>query len=472
MNKLNLLVGTVVMISIVFTASCVSKEVPITETYYETEYQTQYKTETHSVTEDIVVSTSEGKTYLSPVIKWHAGIYIKAAGSGAGGTYYYGYKVDSDEHTRSQIEIKTSSAAPAYIAVYDLTGIGQISMMPTTAAKTRDVNPKTGEIFLAPGEQEWFDNLNAVLTNPERILGRAEPGDEIRFDPENINEFAIIANTFNEYAIASVKLVWSDDIVEQRTVTKERQVPYQVPVRVEKQRMVTEIRKVPFWEAMQVKETPSTVTSEPPAAQEQTESSAVTTEAEPTEISPTLLYEDDYSDPSSGLFERSTSQGESYYKDGEFHGVVKMWDWSSWQYRRSAGRFKDFIMEEDIRLVSGLKDSNYGLIFRCQDDDNFYRFQVSANGSYVIGARLDGKWIDMLQWMPSEYIEKGYSTNHLKVICNGTQIEAYVNGHYLNTVVDDAFTDGYIGGFIYTPEPGAHVAFDNLKVYSLTSETP
>lgn len=108
----------------------------------------------------------------------------------------------------------------------------------------------------------------------------------------------------------------------------------------------------------------------------------------------------------------------------------------------------------------------------CQDDDNFYRFLVSPNGSYVIGARLDGKWIDMPRWMMSEYIEKGYNANHLKVICKGNQIEVYVNGHYLTSVVDDSFADGYIGGMIGTVEPGAYVAFDNLKVYGIDHDIP
>lgn len=56
--------------------------------------------------------------------------------------------------------------------------------------------------------------------------------------------------TWNLYAISSVALVWLDDIIEQRAVTKERQVPYDVPVQVEKQRSVMQAEKVPFWEAI------------------------------------------------------------------------------------------------------------------------------------------------------------------------------------------------------------------------------
>jgi len=254
-GKSSLFLGMVVAIFLVFTVSCVSKEVPVTETYYyETEYKTEYKTESYTETEDVVVRTSEGKTYPTCINKWSAGIYFKAGGAGTGMTYYYGYEIDTSKHTRSQVKITLSSMAQGHIGAYDLTGIGQIPNMPTTLAKWREVDPKTGELSLTPGEQAWFDSLNAIVTNPERVLNSQSMGTgpvgEISFDAKGIEEFAILANTFNVYAVSSVQLVWSDDIIEKRTVTKERQVPYQVPVQVEKQRTVMQTKKLPFWEVI------------------------------------------------------------------------------------------------------------------------------------------------------------------------------------------------------------------------------
>ena len=206
----------------------------------------------------------------------------------------------------------------------------------------------------------------------------------------------------------------------------------------------------------------------PPMTQilEEEEEAASGPEAELTTLSPKLIYEDDFSDPDSGWKQTSDKEAESYYKDGEFHGLVKIMDWSTWRYNQNAGRFKDFIMEEDARLVSGPKYSAYGLIFRCQDNDNFYYFVVSEDGRYKVGKFLSRVWSDLHGWTKSAFIEAGDSTNNLKVVCKGSQIEVYANGHHLTTVVDDSFADGYVGGIIYTPEPSAHVAFDNLKVYS------
>lgn len=249
MRKSDLFISMVVVISLISTTSCVAKKVPVTETYYETEYKTEYKTETYTETEEVIVRTSEGKTYLTPISKWHAGIYFKAAGPNAG-TYYYGYKIDDSEHTRSEVKIRVSSMAQGYIVVIDLTGVGQIPSMPTTLAKWRERNPKTGELWMTPKEQAWLDNLNALLANPERILKSTELEGEISFDATGIKEFAIFANTWNVYAISSVHLIWSDDIIEKKAVTKERQVPYKVPVQIEKQRTVMQTKKVPLWEVI------------------------------------------------------------------------------------------------------------------------------------------------------------------------------------------------------------------------------
>ncbi len=180
-----------------------------------------------------------------------------------------------------------------------------------------------------------------------------------------------------------------------------------------------------------------------------------------------LIYMDDFSDPNSGWLQISTEELESSYKDGEYHILAKKSNWATWRWNRNAGRVTDFILEIDARLVSGPKDSSYGLIFRVQNNDNFYRFIVDENGHYLIGTRSNGEWTKLLSSTKSEYINKGNSTNRLKIVCQGSQIQAYVNGYHLSTIVDDLFTDGWIGCTVVTHEPNTHVAFDNIKVFEL-----
>ncbi len=255
MKQLSLLIPFSTIICLVFSVSCVSKEVEVTETYYETEYRTEYKMETYTETEDVVVKTIEGKEYLSPIVRWQTGLYFPALGTGALMTYYYGYAVGVLMHSRNKVEITLTPGAvkqKGYILVCDLGGIGQIPPLPR---RTDALPERRNGVVLPPGEQAWLDQINAVTANPERILGALYiTGDgtqnRIVVDPVRTTIFAIFANTWVINPISSAQLVWSDDVIEKQTLTKERQVPYQVPVQVEKQRTVMQTKRVPFWEVI------------------------------------------------------------------------------------------------------------------------------------------------------------------------------------------------------------------------------
>ena len=189
-------------------------------------------------------------------------------------------------------------------------------------------------------------------------------------------------------------------------------------------------------------------------------------EAELTIPSTELVHEDDFSDPSSGWDVESTAKSEFYYKDGEYHIKAKDAKYAVWISHDEWGELTDFIFEADTRLVDGPKNSRAGLIFRLKDSENFYLFLVSGDGSYLVGTRTGGQWTVLKNWTESEFINEGYGGNHLKVICKGSKVEAFVNGHHLTTVVtEESFAIGQVGLMIDTIEPNGHVAFDNLKVY-------
>jgi hypothetical protein len=248
MKELSLLLGLIMTITTITSASCVTREVSTVETYYITENQT----ETYTETENVVVKTVEDRERLSPVFNWQTNLYFDQYRTSAAQltfpkpsqlTYYYGYSLGTGQHSRSQVEINLSKdIGLGDIRVIDLTGMGQIPIKPEP--------PINRLLVTETWAKKWLDDLNVVFTNPERVLGTPSTGadgnSQIIFDTAGITEFAIFANTWNRYAVKNVELVWADDIIEPRTVTKERQVP----VQVEKQRTVTTTEKVPFWEAV------------------------------------------------------------------------------------------------------------------------------------------------------------------------------------------------------------------------------
>lgn len=228
---------------------------------------------------------------------------------------------------------------------------------------------------------------------------------------------------------------------------------------------------IPFLVLQQSPVVPSAL-PEPPASAPTTPkaeqvAAPETPEVEPPALSTKPMYEDDFSNPASGWPTGSTETEEVIYADGEFCISVKIFDHSVWAYCTKPGVLADFTLEIDARLTSGPKDAGYGVVFRFQGDDNFYRFLVSEDGYYLVGARLNGKWTEFQGKTKSDFIKGGNSTNHLKVVCKGPQIEAYVNGHHLTTVIDNSFAEGYVGMIVDTALPNARVAFDNITVYSL-----
>ena len=249
MNSIRgLLLISVLLLPVLFI-SCVDKLIEETETYYETEYRTEEITETYTVTENVVIDTKTGREYIRPVVKW--------AGYNLYGTpdinlvRYYGYRIMPAPHQRIKIKITLAPGAlddNGVIKVYNLTGIGQIPVIPT------EVYPHYG--YWSPNQIDWFHSFYNIIDGApllaSAITGNISPYYEvsryIEFDAKGVYEFAILADTMYYESVDMVQLFWEDDIVAPQEITRERQVSVQVPVKVEKQRTVQKIIQVPIWE--------------------------------------------------------------------------------------------------------------------------------------------------------------------------------------------------------------------------------
>jgi len=476
MKKLILLFSFVIIISIVLSISCVSKEVPVTETYYETEYKTKYKTETYTTTEDVVVKTTEGKTNIGPILKWQTGLYFVRVGSGTGMSYYYGYEINTAEHSRIKIEVRIAEAVLRQrggIAVFDLTDFGQIPSMPITS-DSRGTHNKDGVYVPPPGVQEWLDQLNSVQSDSERFLSYLDTDtgpDRIIFDANGIKEFCIIANTWVGSPISGVQLLWADDVIEKKTITENRQIPYQVAVQVEKQRTVTKTEKMPFWEAWKANPLAETEPSSPSTTEAkpvgiETSSNVTTTEANPVTIN------DDFNNSNSGWGRSSDDWSEYAYEGGEYSISIKGRESYGYHLNSVSGKLEDFTAEIDVRKLSQGTDDAAGIVFREQRGQgkySFYVFWVDSNsGTYAIQKYIENVWVSYIKgWTPSNYINRGADTNRLKVVCKGSQIEVYANDHKLATATDTSLANGFIGLVVETfASSNSHYHFDNFKLYT------
>lgn len=131
-------------------------------------------------------------------------------------------------------------------------------------------------------------------------------------------------------------------------------------------------------------------------------------------------------------------------------------------------QFADFILEVDARQLRGDLQSSFGVLFRMQSPTEFYRFEITGNGFYMLERRNgDGTWTRFVDdWTPSPAINQGINAiNRLRVEAAGRNISIYVNDILLHQASDNAYIGGTIaldaGTFI---APELRVAFDNMVV--------
>jgi hypothetical protein len=130
--------------------------------------------------------------------------------------------------------------------------------------------------------------------------------------------------------------------------------------------------------------------------------------------------------------------------------------------------FADFVLETDVIQLAGDLESSFGLLFRMQSPGQFYRFDITGNGLYIMERHnSDGTWTHFLDdWVESDVIKQGLTvTNRLKVVAQGPLISFYVNDQLLQQVNDASYAAGQIALDAGTfGRGGLEVAFDNLVV--------
>ncbi len=85
-----------------------------------------------------------------------------------------------------------------------------------------------------------------------------------------------------------------------------------------------------------------------------------------------------------------------------------------------------------VRTPNKLGDNDNtmgGPIFWAKDYDNYYMFMVTPSGFAEITRKVNGKWIDVVEWKQSDDIKRPAGSNNLlEVTTNGSDINTFING--------------------------------------------
>ncbi|MCB0035231.1 MAG: hypothetical protein KDE51_14465 [Anaerolineales bacterium] len=130
--------------------------------------------------------------------------------------------------------------------------------------------------------------------------------------------------------------------------------------------------------------------------------------------------------------------------------------------------FDDFVLEVDVTQLDGSLSSSYGVLFRLQNPNQFYRFEITGNGLYVVEKGMgEGQWQRFTDgWVESPFIIQGLNkTNRIKVEAVGSQLKFFINERQVEVFADTTYTSGQIALDAGTfNQGGVTASFDNLVV--------
>ena len=186
---------------------------------------------------------------------------------------------------------------------------------------------------------------------------------------------------------------------------------------------------------------------------------------EPTPVVLSVVYRDDFRDQASGWDDSFDPQSMRQYGADKYRLEIRSPNMSAWGLANR--NISDFVLEVTARQEDGPADSSYGLVFRYQDKQNFYRFDITGDGFFLLSKYVGGRWLTLVDWRASPAIRPAGQDNFLRVSCLGENLAVFVNGSLLANIQDDSFRQGDIGFFAGSyQKPGVQASFDDLVIWA------
>jgi hypothetical protein len=124
----------------------------------------------------------------------------------------------------------------------------------------------------------------------------------------------------------------------------------------------------------------------------------------------------------------------------------------------------DFHLMANCKHISGSKaNSGWGLIFRIQDNQNYYSFRMTDTLFFAVSMIKDDQWSNLVNWTRTEVI-KPNGVNHLEVLARGTHFIFLINGQIVTEIDDHNFSRGLVGLAMEGYALGEKTTFDFMDI--------
>jgi len=157
--------------------------------------------------------------------------------------------------------------------------------------------------------------------------------------------------------------------------------------------------------------------------------------------------------------------GNRSISDGVYRWQAEAGDDFVWWSVPDTDSISDCYVAADARLVSGVPDAQYGLIFRRVDSKNYYLFLVRDDGYFELVGVFEGKWTFLIEWTKVVAIRSG-EVNRLEIVAKGDKFAFYINGEHVGEYSDSQLASGKPAVVVGLTEAGDTliVEFDNFEL--------
>jgi hypothetical protein len=185
-----------------------------------------------------------------------------------------------------------------------------------------------------------------------------------------------------------------------------------------------------------------------------------------------VLFQDDFSDSSSGWDQISDTDGLTDYENGAYRIYIDNPEFTFWANPGIGDTLpNDVRVEVDATKIGGPDFNDFGVVCRHSGSGSiasFYEFVITSDGYAGIVLVTDSSQEVIStdgKLQPFDAVRQGGVTNHIQAECFGSLLTLYVNGVVLTSVSDSSLTNGDVGLLASSyDEGGVDIRFDNFLV--------
>ena len=176
-------------------------------------------------------------------------------------------------------------------------------------------------------------------------------------------------------------------------------------------------------------------------------------------------YEDNRNDWAEGEDKGDLADVAWAMENGKFRWEAAAHQGVVWWNYPTSSQVEDFYLSIDTRLIEAAATAYLGVIFRMDDETNYYAFFVNNGGEMSLDQHSADGWETLISWTSCPALRLN-QVNRIEVLGEGDHFSFWINGDLATQYQHDAYTLGYAGVAIGLEETGDSgvFEFDNFEL--------